>query len=122
FLVEFVLSGAFVEAGVEPVAAEEEMVDEDVRPRGIKLRARIAGGAHDAAPVGVAAGDGRLDERRVRNRARDAFGVARVSGPRDFDGDELARPFAVPGDHLRKRLAEFGEPREEVLPKFVSRT
>src|SRR5881296_3226852 len=85
FAVELGPSGGIVEAGVESSAAQEQLVDADVHLRGIEARARIARGANYPSPIGVRAGDSRLDQRRVGNSPRHSVGIRRIRRPRHFN-------------------------------------
>lgn len=73
---------------------------------------RVADGAEDAAPVGVLAVQGRLDQGVPRDGRGDEPGV-RVGGRVcDSDADELRRALAVAHDELRELLREV---REDLL-------
>src|SRR5690606_20749272 len=53
-----------------------------------ELRAGIARRGHDAAPVGVTAEEGGLDQRRIRYRTTHGLGIGLAGGAHDLDGDE----------------------------------
>src|ERR687897_3865856 len=59
------------------------------------------------SPVGIAAVQRRLHQRRVRDRARDAIGLAVVRGALDRHPGDPARPLAV-GDDLDGELQHHG--------------
>ena len=60
---------------------------------------------HDAAPIGVVAGDGRLDQRRIGDRKRDALGRLVALRASDIDADQLLRALAVP-HHLQRQIEQ----------------
>src|SRR6185312_10568143 len=67
----------------------------------------------DAHPIGIRAGECRLDQRRIGDREADAARGARRRGTGHLDGDEFLRPLAVAhnllcqiGEHLVERLLE----------------
>ena len=67
-------------------------------PRPAGVAERLAGGLDDAPPVGVAAEEGGLDERRIGDGARDALGFVRVARAVHREPHGLGRALAV-GDH-----------------------
>lgn len=67
---------------------------------------RVADGAEDAAPVGVLAVQGRLDERVPRDGRRDELRVRERGRVCDTDADELGRAFTVADDELGELLRE----------------
>lgn len=69
----------------------------------------VADGAEDAAPVGVFAVQGGLDERGARDAGGDGVGVRGGWGGADVDLDELGGAFAVADDEVGELLAEVGE-------------
>lgn len=73
---------------------------------------RVADGAEDAAPVGVLAVQGRLDQGVPRDGRGDELGVREGGRVCDSDADELRRSFAVAHDELRELLREV---REDLL-------
>ena len=77
--------------------------------RGIEFHAGAAGGGENAAPVGIAAGESGLDQRRsgdgFRDSARGGFGFRAAH----FDFDHALRAFAVGDDLQRERAADFFE-------------
>ena len=82
-------------------------------PAGSKRHARIARGRDDAAPVGIAAGDGRFDQGTVGDRLGDAAGiVARLAAP-NVDRDQVRGPFAVVGNLPGQLDAQVVEGRLE---------
>ena len=84
---------------------DPDLAEEDVEFVALGLLARLADRHDHAAPIGVLAGAGRLDQRRIGDRERDALG--RLAGRRalDIDLDELARAFAV-AHHLLRKIAQ----------------
>src|SRR5262249_44956868 len=75
---------------------------------------------HHATPVGVLAGDRRLDERRIGDRERDAPRGSFGGRPFDDHLDKLARPLAVAGDLLGKRIEHLLERAAEVAQAAVA--
>lgn len=69
----------------------------------------VANGTQDAAPVGVLAVQGGLDERGARDGAGDGTGVGFSGRVAHADGDELRRALAVPHHEVRERLREGGQ-------------
>ena len=67
---------------------------------------RLAHGHDDAAPVGVASGNGGLDQRRIGNCEADPSCRPGRLRAGDADLDELLRPFAILDDLMRKIEAE----------------
>lgn len=73
------------------------------------LHARVPRRAQDAPPVCVLAVQGRLDERRARDRVADLFGLVVGAGVCDADSDELGCAFAVADDEFGEGDGEGGE-------------
>src|SRR5579864_1985000 len=108
----------------------EHRPDPDRHPFGLDLGAAAAHRNEDAAPVRRAAVDGRLDERRERDRPRRPVGVFVALRAADGDLDEFGAALGVPRDHAGKvrgagherrlervgRLAGFGDLRRARLP------
>ena len=60
------VGGGLVELrGATAIAADGQFAKADVDALGVDLRAGVADGRHQTAPVGVAAGPGGLDQRRM---------------------------------------------------------
>ena len=76
---------------------------------------RVADGAEDAAPVGVFAVQGRLDQGVAGDGGGDELGVRKGGRVDDSDPDELGGAFAVPHDELGELLREV---REHLLHGF----
>ena len=80
------------------------VAEPDRQPVAVGRLAGLADGHDDAAPIGVLAGDRRLDQRRIGDRQRDALGRARRLRAGDGDFDLLARALAVAHHLQRQRL------------------
>src|SRR5258708_5019235 len=72
-----------------------DAADRDPELVAVGALARLADRHDDAAPVGVLAGDGGLDQRRVGDRQADLAGSAVRRSAADTDGDEFGGTFAV---------------------------
>src|SRR5712691_948709 len=103
---KFVAGGALVE--IERLAAPQHRDARhfNIHARRVKENAGAPGGGEDAAPVGVAAGEGRFDKRRCGDRFRDAACVGFVLRVALFDFDDALRAFAVSHDLQRERTAD----------------
>src|SRR5207237_1302395 len=66
-------------------AADGRALQVDIDLRGIERHAGVSGGGQDASPVGIGAGHGGFDKRRVGDRARDLGGRAVVGGAGNVD-------------------------------------
>src|SRR5580658_10817226 len=66
-----VAGGALIEIERTAAPQNRDARHLDVDSRGIELDPGAAGGGENAAPVGIAAGEGRLDERRSGDGFRD---------------------------------------------------
>ena len=102
-----VAGGAFVE--IERLAAPQDGNARhlDVHARRVKRNARTPGGRENAAPVGVAAGEGGFHQRRSGDRFRDAARGGFILRVAHFDFDDALRAFAVSDDLQRERAANF---------------
>ena len=81
----------------------------NVEAVGIDLRAGVADGGGQAAPVGIAAGPGCLDQRRVCNGLGNLEGVGVGGCAFDVQFHDMGDAFAV-GNHLTgQRGADLGE-------------
>src|SRR5438270_9722195 len=88
-----------------------------------QLRPAVAEGTHDAAPVGVAAVDGRFDQAGAGDRAGCLARILGRGAAGDVNRDQLGRPLAVAGDlagevprHRQQRLLQllgFGRARRD---------
>src|SRR5580658_9205434 len=94
-----VAGGALVEIERLAFAQNGDAGHVDINARGIEGHSGAAGGGENAAPVGVAAGEGGLDERRGGDGFGDALGGGFGFRAADFDFDDTLRAFAV-GDDL----------------------
>ena len=63
FPIKFLARGGFVEAGIHPVTAEQQVIHVDVHLVGVEDRAGITRRADDAAPIGITSRHGCLDQR-----------------------------------------------------------
>jgi len=61
------------------------------------------------SPVGVGAGDGGFDQRRIGDGAGQARGGIVTGRASDFNGDELLGAFAIARDGLRQVLEDAGD-------------
>lgn len=93
-------------AAVDGLEADARPLGHD-RARGHALR--VADGAQDPAPVGVAAVQGRLDQRGPGDGRRDAPRGLVVRGVLHPDGDEFRGALAVADNELREGLREGGQ-------------
>ena len=84
---------------------DADLAEADVELVALGLLAGLADRHHDAAPIGVLAGAGGLDQRRIGDRERDALGRLAARRALDVDRDELARAFAV-AHHLMGEIAQ----------------
>src|SRR5229473_5442499 len=95
---KFVAGGALVEIERLAAAQDGNARHLDIHARGVKRNAGTPGGRENAAPVGVAAGEGSFHQRRsgdrFRNAARGGF-ILRVA---HFDFDDALSAFAVSDD------------------------
>ena len=78
----FLVNGALVERMLAATAADRNARDPNVHALGIEFHAGAAGGGEDAAPVRIGAGERRLHQRRIRNRARDRSAARSDGAPR----------------------------------------
>ena len=76
---------------------------------GFDVLAGIAGGADDAAPVGVFAIERGFHQRRSGDRATDDFGLLFAGGACNADRDELGGAFTIAGDLFGQVDARLGE-------------
>ena len=97
---------------------DADVAEIDVELVALGLLAGLADRHHDAAPVGVLARAGGLDQRRIGDRERDPLGRLARGRALDADLDELARALAVADDlmgeieqQLVERALEGGEAR-----------
>src|SRR5579872_4656256 len=72
------------------------------QPVAIGLFTGLADGHDDAAPIGVAGGNRRFDQRRIADSEANPPRRAGRDRARDVDGDEFFRAFAVAHDLLRQ--------------------
>src|SRR5579883_1486381 len=84
----------------EAAAAHRDALHHDVGFGGIEGHARIAGGGKNAAPIGVGAGDGGLDQRGIGDGSGQASGGLSAGCARDVDGHEFPGAFAIARDLL----------------------
>ena len=84
---------------------DADLAEENVERVALGLLARLADRHDDPPPVGVLAGAGGLDERRIGDRERNPPGRLAARRAFDVDGDELARSFAV-AHHLLRKIAQ----------------
>ena len=94
-----VAGGAFVEIERLAFAQNRDVSHGDIDAGGIEWDTGAARGGEDAAPVGVATGEGCFDERRGGDRFRDALGGCFGFRAAYFDFDDALGAFAV-GDDL----------------------
>ena len=80
----------------------------DAKPREVDALAGPAYGGDDTAPVGVRAGNRRLDEGRIGDGQRDAAGGSRIDGTSDVDTDQLLRPLPIPHD-LQRQIEQYND-------------
>src|SRR5262249_27930093 len=77
----------------------------DCDERGIELGPGASRSSENAAPVGIATGEGSFDKGRGGDGFRDLFGSRFGLGAADFDFDDALSAFAVGDDLLSKRAA-----------------
>ena len=78
--------------GAAAVAADGQVAEGDVDAVGIDLRAGVADGGGEAAPVGIAAGPGGFDQRRVGNGFGDAERIGVAGAPSMRSSTTWVRP------------------------------
>ena len=81
---------------------DSNFAEPDVELVALGLFARLADRHDDAAPIGVLAAAGGLDQRRIGDRHGDALGGLTGRRALDIDLDELAGALAVAHDLLRE--------------------
>ena len=94
-----VAGGAFVEIERAAPPQNRDACHRDVDARWIELDPGTTGRSENAAPVGIASGEGCFDERRGGDRFGDALGGGFGFRAADFDFDDALGTFAV-GDDL----------------------
>ncbi len=104
------VGGGLVEAGgAAAVTADGQAAEPDVDAVGVDLGAGVTDGGDETAPVGIGAGPGGFDERRMG----DGFGDAKSIGIRcrsfDVQFDDVSDAFAVGDDLSGERGADLGE-------------
>src|SRR6185312_2709635 len=70
------------------LVADGDAADGDAQLVAIGLLAALGDGGGDAPPIGIRAGERRLDQRRIGDREADAARGARRRGTGHLDGDE----------------------------------
>src|SRR5690349_4395497 len=103
-LVELLLECIFGETRGQATAAHQNVLHFDINFRRIEGHAGISGRGEDTPPVGIAARDGCLDERRVGDGARQCGGCIVIGGACDVDSDELLRALAIASNLTGKRF------------------
>src|SRR5208283_2247105 len=93
----------------QAAVADEDALHTNIGLGGIESHAGITGGGKDAAPVGVGAGYGGFDQRRICDGSGQARGGIIAGRASDFNGDEFLGAFAIARDSLRQVLAHGGD-------------
>src|SRR5205085_353183 len=86
------------------------------------LLARFADRHDDPAPIGILAGDRRLDQRRIGDCHADLARRRIVLRPGDLDLNELLRPLAVLHDLQCEIVTEAIKPEPLAMPLIVTGT
>src|SRR5690348_14422118 len=89
------LGGGLIVVGADAVPRQGDAADADLQPVEVEVGAAGAEGGDDAAPVGVATGDGTLPDVGVGDGAGGAAGVGIGGGADHAHGHELLRALAV---------------------------
>jgi hypothetical protein len=102
FREQAIAGGTFIEIERTATPQHGNPRHRDVHTRGIELDPGTAGGCENAAPVGIAPCERRLDEWRSGNRFRDALGRCFRLCATDFDFDHPLRALSV-RDYLQSQ-------------------
>src|ERR1035438_5433640 len=100
----------FIEfSGAATVATDGQFTEPYVDAVGVDLRAGVADGCGQTAPVGIATGPGGFDQGRMRNGLGNAKCIGVAGGAFDMEFDDVGDTFAVGNDLARKRGTDLGE-------------
>ena len=91
------------------MAADGQDAEVDIDAIGIDLSAGVADGGDEASPVGIGAGPGGFDQRRVGDGLGDAERVGVGCRAFDVQFDNMGDALAVGDDLAREGGADLGE-------------
>src|ERR1035437_1215525 len=100
----------FIElGGAATVAADGQFTEPYIDAVGVDLRAGVADGCRQTAPVGIATGPGGFDQGRMRDGFGNAKCIGIAGGTLDVELDDMGDTVAVGDDLTRERGANLGE-------------
>ena len=95
------------------MAAHAHAIKVDIRAVGIELDTGVARRRQNAAPIGIGAGQRRLDQRRERDRTRNGIGLLFRARLLDANLRDLFRAFAIAHQRHRQLLSRCHQGVEE---------
>jgi hypothetical protein len=110
---------ALVESVFAAVAANRKTSQMDVHAIGFKFDAGAARGRDNPAPIRIRAGEGRLDQWRIRDGARDLNGRGIGRRSAHFDFDHPLGAFAIGHNLQGERFTDFLERPAEILVRCI---
>src|ERR1035437_812220 len=100
----------FIEfSGAATFAADGQFTKPYIDAVGVDLRAGVADGCSQTAPVGIATGPGGFDQGRMRDGLGNAKCIGVAGGAFDMEFDDVGDTLAVGDDLPRKRGADLGK-------------